>query len=155
MPAAETLFEKPAFRASAKRRRCLIFADGYYEWQATVAKTKQPYYFRMADNKAFAFAGIWDNWNGEGELIESCSIITTRRRTNAPAAIHDRMPVILRGDDADAWIDPDVEEPKALVTLLRPFPAALMICYAVGSAVGNVRNNSSACIEALANGSDH
>jgi putative SOS response-associated peptidase YedK len=145
---ADTVFEKPAFRASAKRRRCLVFADGYYEWKATGAKLKQPYYFRMADDQPFAFAGIWDTWRGEGEPIESCSIITTDAN-ELSAEIHNRMPVILRGDEADAWIDPDVEDPAALAELLRPFDAEQMRCYPVGSAVGNVKNNSPECIEPL------
>src|SRR5207253_1575637 len=100
---------------------------------------KQPYYFRMADDKPFAFAGIWDTWSGEGDPVESCSIVTTDAN-ELSAAIHDRMPVILRGNEADAWIDPGIEEPKMLATLLRPFPVKLMTCYAVGPAVGNVRN---------------
>lgn len=143
---SDTVFDKPAFRASAKRRRCLIFADGYYEWKATGTKTKQPYYFHMADDEPFAFAGIWDTWKGEGEPVESCSIITTDAN-ELSATIHDRMPVILRGSEADAWIDPDIEEPQVLAPLLRPFPAGQMACYAVGPAVGNVRNNSPVCIE--------
>jgi putative SOS response-associated peptidase YedK len=145
---ADTVFTKPAFRTSAKRRRCLILADGYYEWKTLGPKLKQPYYFRPADSKPIAFAGIWDSWNGEREPVESCSIITTDAN-DLSAAIHDRMPVILRGEEADAWIDPDVDEPKTLAGLLRPFPADEMVCHEVGPAVRSAKCNSAACIEAL------
>jgi putative SOS response-associated peptidase YedK len=145
---AETLFEKPAFRASAKRRRCLIVADGYYEWKTLGPKAKQPYYFRSADDKPFAFAGVWDIWRGEGEPIESCSIVTTRAN-ELSAEIHDRMPVILCGESADAWIDFDAAEPAALAELLVPFPAEKMVRYPVGTAVGNAKSNGPQCIEPI------
>jgi putative SOS response-associated peptidase YedK len=135
---ADTVFTKPAFRTSAKRRRCLILADGYYEWKTLGPKLKQPYYFRAADSKPIAFAGIWDSWSAGGASLESCSIIT-KDANDLSAAIHDRMPVILRGEEADAWIDPDVDEPETLAGLLRPFPADEMVGYEVGSAVGSRR----------------
>jgi putative SOS response-associated peptidase YedK len=140
---ADTLFELPSFRTSAKRRRCLIFADGYFEWKQIGPKTKQKYYFRMIDDRPFAFAGIWDTWSGDG--IESCSIVTTHAN-ELSSAIHDRMPVILRGNEADTWIDPEVENPKTLAMLLKPFPAGQMTCYPVGK----VMYDSPACIEPVA-----
>lgn len=145
---AETLAEKPAFRAALKRRRCLVIADGYYEWKTLGPKKKQPYYFRMKDEAPFAFAGIWDKWQGETEPIESCSLITTSAN-ELSRAIHDRMPVMLRGAQAEAWIDPAIGDPAALVELLQPYPAEQMTCYAVGQAVGSVKNNGAQCIEPL------
>jgi putative SOS response-associated peptidase YedK len=147
---AETLLEKPAFRTAVKRRRCLILADGYYEWK-TLAKAKQPYYLRPRDDEPIAFAGIWECWNGgaEAEPIESCSIITTEAN-ELSRPIHDRMPVILRAADANAWIDAEVEDPQGIVTLLRPFPSELMTCYAVGPHVSSMKNNGPACIEPAA-----
>ncbi|MBI1831006.1 MAG: SOS response-associated peptidase [Planctomycetes bacterium] len=124
----ETLGDKPAFRSAFKRRRCLILADGYYEWK-TEGKKKQPFYYSMKDDRPIAFAGIWDVWtesqadaNAEGAAIESCAIITTAANELA-RLVHDRMPVILRGTDADAWIDPAVEDPAVLLQMLRPWPA--------------------------------
>lgn len=146
---AETVGERPTFRDAFKKRRCLIVADGYYEWQATGKKAKQPYYFCLNDDRPFAFAGLWETWAKDGESMESCAIVTTKAN-DLGRPIHDRMPVILRDNEADAWIDPVVEEPKMLATLLRAFPAGLMTCYAVGPAVGNVRNNSPACVVPLA-----
>jgi len=146
---AETLFEKPAFRAAVKRRRCLILADGYFEWKAETPKKKQPFYFHLKDDAPFAFAGIWDVWKGEEEPLESCSIITTAAN-ELSSAIHDRMPVMLRRPEADAWIDPAIEEPAALAELLRPYPAELMTRYPVGPAVGSFKNHGPECIAALA-----
>jgi len=145
---SETLFEKPAFRASVKRRRCLILADGYYEWKVLGPKARQPYYFRMADDKPFAFAGIWDTWKGDGEPLETCSIITTSASEDS-ADIHDRMPVMLRSDVADAWIAPYADEPKMLGQLLGSFPPEKMVHYRVGAAVGNVKNHGPELIVAV------
>lgn len=144
---ADTLFEKPAFRATVKRRRCLILADGYYEWK-TVGKKKQPFFFRLKEDKPFAFAGIWERWTKEVTPIESCAIITTEAN-ELSRAVHDRMPVMLQRPEADAWIDPTAEEPAALAELLRPFPVELMTCYAVGQAVNSVKNNNPSCLEAI------
>jgi putative SOS response-associated peptidase YedK len=145
---ADTLFEKPAFRAAAKRRRCLILADGYFEWKAITAKQKQPYYLRPTDGNPIAFAGVWETWKGEGDPVDSCAIITTDAN-ELTRPIHDRMPVILRGADAEVWIDPHVEDPTSLAEILRPFPAEMMTCFAVGPAVGNVKNKGPQCIEPM------
>jgi len=154
---ADTLFDKPAFRVSVKRRRCLILADGYYEWKTFGPKKKQPYFLRPKDDGPIAFAGIWDCWSpphpqplsqearGALEPIESCGIITTDAN-ELSRPIHDRMPVMLRGAEAAAWIDPAIEEPRLLAELLRPFPAELMTCYAVGPLVNSVKNNGPQCI---------
>ncbi len=145
---SETVLEKPAFKGAVKRRRCLIFADGYYEWKTLGPKAKQPYYFRMADDQPFAFAGIWDQWSGEGPTLESCSILTTSAN-ELSASVHDRMPVILRGDDAQAWIDPKVEDLAQIAELMRPFPADAMACVAVSSRVNSVKNNGIECIQVM------
>jgi len=145
----DTVASKPAFRAAFKKRRCLILADGYYEWKAE-GKKKQPYYYSMKDDQPIALAGIWDSWTNKDESdaqpIESCAIITTDANELAHV-IHDRMPVILRGADATAWIDPEITDAFALQPLLRPFPADQMLCRAVGSYVNSVKNHGSACIE--------
>ncbi|PSB54255.1 hypothetical protein C7B61_22460, partial [filamentous cyanobacterium CCP1] len=102
---AETLAEKPSFRAAFKRRRCLIVADGFYEWHRT-PEGKQPYYFHLQDHQPFAFGGLWEHWeNGNGDVIESCAIITTAAN-EVLSPIHDRMPVILEPKGYDLWLDP-------------------------------------------------
>jgi len=143
---ADTLFVKPAFRASAKRRRCLILADGYYEWKSFSPKKKQPYYLRPKDDRPIAFVGIWDCWKGEAVPIESCSIITTDAN-ELPRPIHDRMRVIVRGADAEAWIDPGTDDPKALGSLLRPFSAEEMSAFPISSRMGKVGENDAGMIE--------
>jgi putative SOS response-associated peptidase YedK len=145
---SETLMQKAPFRVSFKKRRCLILADGYYEWKTLGPKQKQAHYFCRADNAPLAFAGIWDIWKDGDEVIESCLIITTGAN-ELSRPIHDRMPAILVGADADAWLDPEVEEPEALLEILRPFAAQGMSCSAVGPLVNSVRNNGAACIEPI------
>ena len=125
---AETLEEKPSFRESFQRRRCLIPADGFYEWQRS-GKIAQPYFFHMRDESPFAFAGIWDEWKGDGKAIASCAIITTTAN-ELLASVHDRMPVILSSESQDQWLDDD-SEPVTLRSLLAPFPAAKMTSHAV------------------------
>src|SRR5262249_47450110 len=109
---SETAATKPMFRAAFKKRRCLILANGDYECEKT-SQPKQPYYCRMKDEKPFTFAGLWETWHGEGEPLETCAILTTDANTLAKK-VHDRMPVILTGDNALAWIDPAIDDPKAL-----------------------------------------
>jgi putative SOS response-associated peptidase YedK len=145
---AETIAEKPTFRDALKKQRCLIPADGFYEWQKN-GKTKTPFCFTMADEAIFAFAGIWDSWlNPEGQLVETCCIITTT--PNALLAdVHDRMPVILPGDSYDLWLDPGYQKADAVCELLKPFNANLMRRYEVSSRVNLVKNDDSACAEAV------
>jgi putative SOS response-associated peptidase YedK len=125
---AETIEAKPSFGESFQRRRCLIPADGFYEWQR-LGEIAQPYFFQMKDELPFAFAGIWDEWQGDGTSIASCAIITTTAN-ELLASIHDRMPVILRSRSYDAWLDGDNEAAK-LRNLLTPFPASEMMRHAV------------------------
>src|SRR5258705_6054166 len=125
---AEALEERPSFRESFQRRRCLIPADGFYEWQRS-GKIAQPYFFHMRDESPFAFAGIWDEWKGDGKAIASCAIITTTAN-ELLASVHDRMPVILSSESQDQWLDDD-SEPVTLRSLRAPFPAAKMMSHAV------------------------
>jgi putative SOS response-associated peptidase YedK len=117
----ETLAEKPTFRSAFKRRRCLIPADGFYEWKA-VGKKKQPYHFHMQDGSPFAFAGLWESWRqGGDEETESFTIVTTAAN-ELLAEYHDRMPVILHPDDYDLWLAPKVTDRDRLEPLLAPYP---------------------------------
>ncbi len=135
---AETLAEKPSFRTALARRRCLIPADGFFEWQAApdgAKGGKTPTYLHRRDSSLFAFAGLWDEWYApDGSPLRSCTIITTT--PNAVAApIHDRMPVILRPEDEAFWLDPAVTEARDLLPLLVPYPADAMEAYPVSRRV--------------------
>lgn len=144
---AETVEEKPSFRSAFKKRRCLILADGFYEWQQQNGK-KQPYYFRVEDGKPFAFAGLWEHWESpEGEEINSCTIITTEAN-DILRPIHDRMPVILDPKDYDQWLDTK-QKPESLKALLQPYRADVMSVYPVSAKVNNPKNDSPECIEAI------
>lgn len=145
---AETASEKPSFKNALKRRRCLIIADGFYEWQRQDGK-KQPYYFRLESGQPFAFAGLWENWHSsEGETITSCTILTTEAN-DLLRPIHDRMPVILDAKDYDTWLDPEVQKPELIQPFLHPYPAKLMHSYAVSTKVNNPKNNTPECINSL------
>ncbi len=145
---AETVPEKPSFRAAFKGRRCLILADGFYEWQRT-ADGKQPFYIRMRDGSPFAFAGLWESWSGDGEEVRSCAIITTAAN-ELVGEVHDRMPVILPEEDHDLWLDPDFREKETLAALLEPYPAGAMEAYPVSRFVNSPRNDDERCIERAA-----
>ncbi|NJN14993.1 MAG: SOS response-associated peptidase [Oscillochloris sp.] len=135
----ETVAEKPAFKHAMRRRRCLIPADGFYEWQAT-AEGKQPIYFQMADGTPFAFAGLWEQWRGPDGPVESCTIITTSAN-ELVHPVHDRMPVIVAPDDYVRWLAPELDDAAAVADLIKPFPADRMQSYMVSKAVNQVRNN--------------
>ncbi len=142
---AETVAEKPAFRAALRRRRCLVVADGFYEWQRTGGK-KQPYFIRLADDRPFAFAGLWERWEGpDHAALETCTLITTEAN-ELMAPIHDRMPVILSPDDYDRWLDPAIQKPEHLQPLLRPYPSDAMVAYPVTTHVNNPKNEDPRCI---------
>lgn len=144
----ETVAEKPAYRAAFRRRRCLVVADGFYEWQKQ-GRTKQPYFIRMADNRPFAFAGIWESWEGaDHSYLESCSLLTTAPNA-LMAPIHDRMPVILVPENYDAWLDPSREGGEGLLALCGPYPPGGMVAGPVGRVVNNPRNDSPECIAPL------
>ena len=134
---AETITEKPAFKRLIKGRRCLIFTEGFYEWKK-LGKGKQPYFIRMKDQQAFAFAGLWDIWEKEGDALVSGTIITTGAN-NLVAEIHDRMPVIISPDSYEIWLDHDG---KDIMNLLKPYPAEEMEAYPVSRLVSSPANNS-------------
>ncbi len=146
---AETLAEKPAFRAAYRARRCLVLADGFYEWQRTTGGGKQPWFIRRADDAPFAFAGLWEVWRGgAGEAVESCAIVTTGANARL-AAIHDRMPAILTPEAADLWLAPD-QPPARLAELLRPAPEEALVAHPVDRRVNSPANDDPACIAPLA-----
>jgi putative SOS response-associated peptidase YedK len=123
---ADSVAVKPAFRAAFKQRRCLVPADGFYEWQAGVTP-KQPFLIHPASGKPFAMAGLWEHWQQDGNAIESFTIITTAA-VEQTRWLHDRMPVILERKDYDAWLDPAKGKPAEVVDLLRPFTAEPLVC---------------------------
>ncbi|MBD2346547.1 SOS response-associated peptidase [Anabaena subtropica] len=142
---AETVAEKPSFRSAFKQRRCLVVADGFYEWQKQKSK-KQPFYFRLQDGQPFGFAGLWEKWKAPGsEEITSCTIVTTVAN-ELLQPIHDRMPVILAPQDYDLWLDPQEQKLQALQHLLSPYPAAAMTSYPVSILVNSPKHNSPECI---------
>lgn len=142
---AEGIASKTSFREPLKKRRCLIPADGFYEWKKS-GTVKTPYCFTMADDSIFAFAGIWDCWrNPEGEPVESCSIITTTPNRLC-AEVHDRMPVILPDEAYDLWLDPGLQKPDAVCDLLVPYTATPMLCYPISNRVNSVKNDDASCI---------
>lgn len=136
---AETITEKPAFKNSFRRKRCLVPADGFYEWKRTAAKQKTPYRITMKDEGLFSMAGIWDSWKDEeGEIIHSFSIITTTPN-GLMQGIHDRMPVILERKDEKTWLQE--KDPDVLIKLLKPFPPELMKAYPVSTLVNSPAND--------------
>jgi putative SOS response-associated peptidase YedK len=137
---AETVVEKPTFRDAMAKRRCLVAADGFYEWRKNAHGTKTPMYIRVDGGEPFAFAGLWETWkNPAGELIRTCSIVTTTANS-VMAGIHDRMPVILDEGDYDRWLRTDMVPAKEAAGLLVPFAAERMAAYPVSRRVNNVRN---------------
>jgi putative SOS response-associated peptidase YedK len=143
----ETVAEKPSFRKAFRNHRCLVLADGFYEWQKT-ANGKQPYYIRMDDGSPFAFAGLWESWQN-GREIRSATIITTDAN-DVVAPIHNRMPVILHPEDYQLWLDPDFDEKEPLTTLLKPYPSEAMEAYPVSRRVNSPSNNEPSIIESVA-----
>lgn len=142
---AETVAEKPAFRAAFSRRRCLVLADGFYEWQRTNGQ-KQPFYFHLRDNKPFAFAGLWEQWQGaDGTTIDTCALLTTSAN-EVLRPVHERMPVILHPDDYTLWLDPAMHERDVLLSLLTPYPAGEMAGYPVSSFVNKATNDTPQCV---------
>lgn len=146
---AETLAQKPAFRSAFRRRRCLIPATGFYEWQARDGG-KQPFHIRIGEGRLFAFAGLWERWQiNEQAAIESCSIVVTdANRKLAP--VHDRMPVILDPADYPAWLDTAISDPAALQHLLRPCPEHWLFLYPISSKVNKPGNDDPDCIAPIA-----
>jgi putative SOS response-associated peptidase YedK len=144
---AETAADKPMFRTAFRQRRCLIPADGYYEWQARGTK-KQPYFFGPKDGLPFAFAGLWESREGDGEKLETCALLTTQANELA-AEVHDRMPVILPPAAYGRWLDPDNQDVAALQALLRPYSAQGWFARPVSTLVNNPRNDDPRCIQGV------
>ena len=145
---SETAARKPSFRAAFRYRRCLVPADGFYEWQGT-GRGKQPHHIRMKDGRPFAFAGLWECWQGpDGAVIESCTVLTTTPN-ELVAPLHDRMPVILPASSFALWLDPEVSDPAGVQPLLIPYQADEMVAHAVGRQVNNPRNEDPGCIQPL------
>ena len=147
---AESLADKPSFKAPLKRQRCLILADGFYEWKAIPGqKVKQPHYIRMKSGAAFGLAGLWDSWRDpEGNEVLSATIITTSPNALV-AELHDRMPVILRSDNYERWLDPAEREPGEMLECLGPYAAEEMEAYAVSTRVNRPGVDEPACIDSV------
>lgn len=141
---AETLEERSSFRKSFEQKRCLVLADGFYEWRKE-GRVKKPYRFTLKDGRPFAFAGLWDSWlSPAGQLINSCTIITTTPNT-LMEPIHDRMPVIMPPEMESAWLDVDSTPSRELIGLLKPYPAERMVAYEVLTLVNSPRNEGPEC----------
>ncbi|MBM4124876.1 MAG: SOS response-associated peptidase [Nitrospira sp.] len=145
---AETVAEKPAFRSAFRHRRCLVLADGFYEWRRE-GRTKQPFYIRKRDGGPFALAGLWEPWqSAEGVAVESCTILTTGAN-EAMAPIHDRMPVLLDPKDYALWLDPNIRQTEALLPLLRPVPSECLTLYPVSVWVNSPGHDDPQCLAPL------
>lgn len=145
---AETVATKPAFRRAFRERRCLVLADGFYEWQRQ-NHHKQPFYIRLRDGRPFAFAGLWERWvPPDGQPLDSCTIITTVAN-DLIKPLHVRMPVLLAPGNYDVWLDPSFREAEHLQALLHPYAADEMMTYPVSTRVNNPANDSPECVELL------
>jgi putative SOS response-associated peptidase YedK len=141
----ETLAEKPSFRAALKKRRCLILADGFFEWKRE-GKVKTPMYIQLKDGRPFAFAGLWEVWKSpEGSLIRTCTIITTTPNALVEK-IHDRMPVILPPKAYELWLTPDELPSEKTLPLMKPFAASQMKAVAVSPLVNNAKVDTPECV---------
>ena len=144
---AETVSTKPAFRVAFLQRRCIIPVDGFYEWLRSGA-SKSPYYISFANNRPFAFAGLWERWEKDGQVVESCTIIVTEAN-DLMRPIHDRMPVILAAEDYDRWLDPSIVDGERIQSLLKPCHSQWLQAYPVSPAVNNSRNEGEDLIKPL------
>ena len=145
---AETVAEKPSFRNLFRHRRCLVPADGFFEWKKE-GRDKQPYHIRLKDARLFAFAGLWDRWvRVDGQVIESCALLTTAPNA-LMASLHDRMPVILGPTAYDEWLDPHQQDVARLARLLQAYPVEEMVANPVSRLVNNPRFDDPRCVETL------
>ncbi len=146
---SETAATKPSFRAAFARRRCLIPADGFYEWKPVAGRSKQPFYITRRDERPFAFAGLWERWKrGESPPVESCTILTTAANALL-GELHDRMPVIVSEPQFAHWLDPTIDNPKEFDAILASRPSDELKSYPVSTRVNNVRNDAAECIRPL------
>lgn len=144
----ESVAAKPAYRAALRRRRCLVVADGFYEWKET-GRGKQPYFVHLAGDRPFAFAGLWESWQGaHHSYVESCTLLTGEPN-ELLRPIHNRMPVIVAPGEYQRWLDVSLQDPERLAPLLVPYLAAEMRARPVGRYVNNPQNDDSQCIEAV------
>lgn len=147
---AETLKTRPAYREAYRAKRCLIPADGFYEWQKQGGGAKRPYRITLRGGGLFSFAGLYETWTApDGSKLHTCVVLTTEPN-RLMADIHDRMPVILRPEDEALWLDRRTRDGSKLDKLLAPYPAEEMEAYEVGRAVGNASYDNPACIERIA-----
>jgi putative SOS response-associated peptidase YedK len=145
---SETAATKPAFRKPLRERRCLILADGFYEWKREGSR-KQPYYITLREGEPFAFAGLWDRWHPpDGDPLETCTILTTTPN-DVVQRLHDRMPVILPSASYSLWLDPNVRDLEPLQALLQPYAAEKMIAYPISTKVNTPSNDSADLIAPL------
>ena len=145
---AETAADKPTFRHAMRKRRCLIPSNGFYEWMKT-GKTKQPFCFRLNDDKPFAFAGLWERWEGADGPVETMCILTTEAN-DLVRPVHDRMPVMLERTNFEQWLDLAEQDAAGLTWMLRPYRAEAMRAYPVSSLVNSPKNDDARCLEPAA-----
>jgi putative SOS response-associated peptidase YedK len=142
---AESVAQKPSFRRALRQRRCLVLADGFYEWQKD-GKQKVPMHISLKSREPFGMAGLWESWQApSGESVHSCAIITTKSNS-LMEPIHNRMPVILPREAEATWLAPEIDDPELLNSLLIPYPAEEMAVYRVSSLVNSPRNDVADCI---------
>jgi len=147
---AETAADKPSFRTALRRRRCLVVADGFYEWQ-TVGKRRQPMFIHLRDDRPMGFAGLWESWEGANHsALESCTILTTEAN-DLVRPIHDRMPAIVAPEEYERWLDPAVQKPEPIMPLLRPYPSEPLEAYAVSTQVNSPVRDDERCLERVEN----
>jgi putative SOS response-associated peptidase YedK len=144
---AETLFEKPSFRAAVKQRRCLVIADGFYEWRKTEEGRKIPFYIRLKSQKPFGLAGLWESWKSPGgEMVKTCTIVTTEPN-ELLKPIHSRMPVMVPKDTEPLWLEARVRSKAELERVLQPYPAAEMELFEVAPLVNSPANDRPECVQ--------
>ncbi len=141
---AETVAVKPSFRKAFKQQRCLVLADGFYEWKRE-GKAKQPYYIRFKDHRVFAFAGLWERWEKQDPALETCTLITTEPNA-LMEPIHNRMPVILSEQSYASWLKPNLNNTAYLSGLLEPYKEGEMEAFPVSQIVNNPRNDGPECV---------
>lgn len=144
---ANTVDEKPAYRSAFKKRRCLVLADGFFEWQKRGSK-KQPFLFQKKDGTPYGYAGLWETWKKGDQPVVSCTIITTTPN-KLVEDIHDRMPVILQNRYIENWLNPEYDHVDRLKAMLEPYPADAMVRYPVSSIVGSPTNDTPKCVVPL------
>jgi len=145
---SETVAEKPSFREAFKKRRCIIPADGFYEWQRAGGR-RLPFFFQMKDERPFGFAGLWERWEGaHQEVVESCTILTTQAN-EVLRPVHDRMPVILHPDDYELWLEIDERKIALVREILQPYPVEEMRAHRVSEEVNHIRNQGDGLIREL------